>query len=187
MSVTPEQTLNGFSKFEFSISSEIETQIGKPFEGLDLNFYTQVDSSYKFPEISDDELLTLVQQQTFKYFWDFAHPVSGMARERNTSDATVTSGGSGFGVMAIVVAIERGFISREEGVGRLETIVDFLTEADRFHGAWPHWMNGTSGKIIPFSANDDGGDLVETAFMIQGLLTARQYLNATGHSGISTR
>jgi len=179
LSVTPEQTLNGFSKFEFNISSEIETQIGKPFEGLDLNFYTQVDSSYKFPEISDDELLTLVQQQTFKYFWDFAHPVSGMARERNTSDATVTSGGSGFGVMAIVVAIERGFISREEGVGRLETIVDFLTEADRFHGAWPHWMNGTSGKIIPFSANDDGGDLVETAFMIQGLLTARQYLNAT--------
>lgn len=177
VSLTSEQTLEGFGKFDFAISSDLENRTGKPFDGLNLTFYTKVDSSLKFPEISDDELLTLVQQQTFKYFWDFGHPVSGMARERNTSDATVTSGGSGFGVMAIIVAIERGFISREEGVDRLETIVDFLTEADRFHGAWSHWMNGTSGKTIPFSTNDDGGDLVETAFMIQGLLTARQYLN----------
>lgn len=178
LSVTPDQTLEGFGRFEFIIASQIENRIGKPFDGLSLNFYTQVDSSYKFPEITDDELLTLVQEQTFKYFWDFAHPVSGMARERSTSNATVTSGGSGFGIMSIVVAIERGFITREQGIDRLETIVDFLGQADRFHGVWPHWMNGTSGVTIPFSANDDGGDLVETAFMIQGLLTARQYLNA---------
>ena len=172
------ETLEGFAKSEFSISSTIENEIGKPFDGLDLNFYTEADTSLKFPMIPDEDLLTLVQQQTFKYFWDFGHPVSGMARERNTSGNTVTSGGSGFGIMSIIVGIERGFINRQEGIERLETIVGFLEQADRFHGVWPHWMNGETGKTIPFSSNDDGGDLVETAFMIQGLLTARQYLNS---------
>jgi hypothetical protein len=131
----------------------------------------------KFPPISDEDLLTLVQQQTFKYFWDFAHPVSGLARERNNSGDLVTIGGSGFGVMAILVGIERGFITRLEGVNRLAQIVDFLTTADRFHGVWPHWMNGNTGQTIPFSAKDNGGDLVETSFMAAGLLTVRQYLD----------
>ncbi len=127
-------------------------------------------------EMTDEELLTMVQQYTFRYFWDFAHPVSGMARERNTS-SIVTTGGSGFGVMAILVGIERGFISREEGLQRVEKICDFLTTADRFHGVWSHWMNGATGAAIPFSQYDDGGDLVETAFMIQGLLTARAFFD----------
>jgi hypothetical protein len=136
-----------------------------------------VDESPKFPVVTDEALLTLVQQQTFKYFWDFAHPVSGMARERNTSGDVVTSGGTGFGLMAMIVAIERGFISRSEGIERLKKIVTFLSSADRFHGTWPHWLNGSTGKVIPFSADDDGGDLVETSFLIQGLLTVREYLN----------
>ncbi|AHW59983.1 glucoamylase family protein [Draconibacterium orientale] len=178
ISVEISQELEGFSKTVFSISSDIENRIGKPFDGLELNFYTQADTTPKFPQISDEELLTLVQRQTFKYFWDFAHPVSGLARERNTSGNTVTTGGSGFGIMAILVGIERGFITRKQGVDRLETIVDFLTDADRFYGVWPHWLNGETGQTIPFSSNDDGGDLVETAFMMQGLLTVRQYLNS---------
>jgi hypothetical protein len=87
----------------------------------------------------------------------------------------VTTGGSGFGVMAILTAIDRNFITRKEGVERLEKIVGFLEKADRFHGAWPHWMHGETGKVKPFSKKDDGGDLVETAFMVQALLCARQY------------
>ncbi|WP_372651574.1 glucoamylase family protein [Draconibacterium sp.] len=178
ISVEISQEMEGFSKNVFAISSDIENRIDRSFDGLELNFYTQADTTPKFPVISNEELLTLVQRQTFNYFWDFAHPVSGLARERNTSGNTVTTGGSGFGVMSILVGIERGFITRQQGVDRLETIVDFLTNADRFHGVWPHWLNGETGKTIPFSTNDDGGDLVETAFMMQGLLTVRQYLNA---------
>ena len=178
ISVEISQEMEGFSKTVFAISSDIGNRINRPFDGLELNFYTQADTTPKFPEISDEELLTLVQEQTFKYFWDFAHPASGLARERNTSGNTVATGGSGFGVMSILVGIERGFITRQQGIDRLETIVDFLTEADRFHGVWAHWLNGETGQTIPFSSNDDGGDLVETAFMMQGLLTVRQYLNS---------
>jgi hypothetical protein len=127
--------------------------------------------------MSDEEFLDMVQEYTFRYFWDFAHPVSGMARERNTSGDLVTSGGSGFGVMAILVGIERGYITREQGRDRLIQIASFLQFADRFHGAWAHWMSGTTGNVIPFSQYDDGGDLVETCFLLQGLLTARQYFD----------
>jgi hypothetical protein len=169
--------LQGYTKHYFSVSSSLRSKTGNKYEGFSNWFTTTVDSSLKYPLISDDDLLTLIQQQTFKYFYDFADPFSGMARERNTSGTTVTTGGSGFGVMALVVGMERNFITRNEGVARLNKIISFLETADRFHGAWPHWINGSTGKVIPFSENDNGGDLVETAFMIQGLITARQYLN----------
>ncbi|MEN7550981.1 glucoamylase family protein [Rapidithrix thailandica] len=134
-------------------------------------------------EISEDSLLNLVQYHTFQYFWDGAEPTSGAARERYHSDNVypqndkhiVTTGGTGFGIMAILVGIERGFITREQGFQRLHQLVNWLEKADRFHGAWPHWMNGETGKVKPFSQKDDGGDLVETAFLAQGLLCARQY------------
>jgi hypothetical protein len=119
-----------------------------------------------------------VQQQTFKYFWEFAHPVSGLARERNTSGETVTTGGSGFGIMAIPVAVNRSFITRAQGLARMQTIVGFLKNtAQHFHGAFSHWMNGTTGAVVPFGTNDDGADIVETSYMMMGLITARQYFN----------
>jgi hypothetical protein len=156
--------------------------IGNNLGGTVLNNYTfifrtGIDSTAKFPLINDDELLTLVQQQTFKYFWDYAHPVSGLTRERLGSGELVTSGGSGFGLMAILVGIERNFITRQEGFERLNKIVSFLNhpDTDKFHGAFPHWLNGSTGKVIPFSQKDNGGDLVETAFLMQGLLTVKEY------------
>lgn len=128
--------------------------------------------------MSADELLTSVQHATFRYFWDYAHPVSGLARERTGSGDTVTTGGSGFGLMSIVVGVERGFVSRAEAAGRVRGMLAFLQDkAARHHGAWPHWLNGRTGETIPFSKFDDGGDLVETSYLAQGLLTARRYFD----------
>ena len=133
--------------------------------------------------MTDEELMTQVQHNTFQYFWNGAEPVSGMACERIHLDGVypdhdqtvVTSGGSGFGVMAILVGIERGFITRQEGFERLEKITGWLEKADRFHGMYPHWFYGETGKVKPFSKKDDGGDIVESAFLFQGLLCVRQY------------
>ena len=138
--------------------------------------------------MTDDEFLTMVQRATFRYFYDYAHPVSGLARDRLGGGNTVTSGGSGFGISALIVGIERGFISRSQGVERMLKILNFLsTKADRFHGAFPHFLNGETGQVIPFSQYDDGGDLVETSFMIQGLLTARQYFNISDSNEVKIR
>jgi hypothetical protein len=176
--LTVAEPLTHINRYRLSLSSSIRGTNGEVFTGFTRDFYTAIDPTPKFPIISDEELLTKVQQQTFKYFWDFGHPASGMARERNTSGDLVTSGGSGFGLMSIIVGIERGFITRTQGIERIDKILDFLETADRFHGAWSHWINGNTGDVIPFSANDNGGDLVETSFLVQGLITVRQYLNA---------
>ncbi|WP_179021994.1 glucoamylase family protein [Winogradskyella forsetii] len=131
--------------------------------------------------LTNDELMDLTQESTFKYFWDFAETNSGAARERyhpndpGNSQNVVTTGGSGFGLMAILVGIERGYITPTEGFNRLNQIITFFENADRFHGAWPHWIDGATGNVIPFSTEDDGGDLVETAFLVQGLICVKEY------------
>ena len=133
--------------------------------------------------LSDEQLLDLVQKQTFQYFWDGAEPHSGAARERIHMDGNypqndenvVAAGATGFGIMAMISAIDRNYISRDEGVARLTKIMNFLGKADRFHGAWPHWMYGETGKVKPFSTKDDGGDLVESSFVAQALICVRQY------------
>jgi hypothetical protein len=128
---------------------------------------------------TDDELLSMVQEATFRYYWEAGHPEAGLAPEVMPGDPNLLAlGGSGFGVMAMIVAAERGFERREEVAGRILKIVRFLARADRFHGVWPHFLNGDTGRVIPyFGIYDDGGDLVETAFMMQGLLAARQYFD----------
>ena len=133
---------------------------------------------------SDDAMLDYIQRVHFNYMWDGAEPTSGLARERIHLDGeypehdqdVVTTGGSGFGIAGLVVAMERGFITRDQGVERLTRIVDFLERADRFHGVWPHWLHGPTGKVKPFGQKDNGGDIVESSFLMQGLLCARQYL-----------
>lgn len=176
--ITPSAALQPITKYILTASTGLLSKAGSKLQSsVTVNLITAVDDTDKFARISDDELLTLVQKQTFKYFWDFGHPASGLARERNTSGNTVTSGGSGFGIMALVTGISRNFISRAEGLSRMQKIVAFLKTADRFHGAYPHWLDGNSGKVIPFSTKDDGGDLVETSYLMAGLITARQYFN----------
>lgn len=152
-----------------------------PGQGMDPDLYDQLHPKLE-KELTDEQLMDSIQYYTLKYFTDAAHS-SGMTRERNhpsrpSFDAnTVTSGGSGFGVMALIAGANRGFITRSQARVQIEKICDFLINSDRFHGAFPHWYYGDSGKVKPFSSDDNGGDLVETAFMIQGLLTARQYFN----------
>ncbi len=177
--VKPSQSLQPLSRYLLTVSAALSSQKGgKLTSPVSFGFLTSIDSSDKFPTISDNALLDKVQQQTFKYFWEFGHPVSGLARERNTSGDLVTTGGSGFGIMAIVTAISRNFITRADGLARMQTIVSFLkNNAQKFHGAFPHWLNGSTGAIIPFSQNDNGADIVETSYLMEGLLTARQYFN----------
>lgn len=133
--------------------------------------------------MSDEELLTMVEEECFRYYWEQgSHPQAGMALESVPGDPrVVATGASGFGIMSILVGMDRGFITRQQGVERLTRIVTFLEKADRYHGAWAHFMDGSTGKALAvFGMFDNGGDLVETAFLVQGLLAAREYVNGPG-------
>ncbi|MDR0794377.1 MAG: beta-glucosidase [Chitinophagaceae bacterium] len=181
MLISPAANINYLNECIFSISTFLKSAHGKSLTNSPtITFHTTLDSTDKFLRLSDSALLDLVQKQTFKYFWDFGHPVSGLARERNNdNNDIVTTGGSGFGIMAMVVAVHRGFISRSEAVARLNTITNFLTaKCQRWHGAFSHWINGSTGVTVPFG-NNNGADIVETSYLLEGLLTARQYFNNT--------
>ena len=187
--ITPKSNLNPLTKYFVKVLPNLLSNNQTKFDSnLQIFLTTSFDNSDKFPIISDSLLLDLVQRQTFKYFWDFGHPVSGMARERNTSGDLVTSGGTGFGIMAIIVGVERKFITRKQGLDRLNTMTDFLQNtAIKYHGAFPHWLNGATGATIPFSTKDDGADLVETSYLMQGLLTARQYFSGSNTDEINLK
>ena len=183
------QKLDAISKYTLTLTTGIQSANKTPLPSINVyDLITAIDSVDKFPRISDDELLTLIQKQTFKYFWDFGHPVSGMSRERNTSGDLVTTGGTGFGIMSIIVGIERHFITQSQGLARINTIVEFLkNKCTRYHGVYAHWVNGATGATIPFSAKDNGADLVETSLLMQGLLTARQYFKGNNPEEIVLR
>jgi hypothetical protein len=161
---------------------------------------TYVDHSYRETEFSNvltastrpmthDELLDMIQEANFRYYWDGAEPNSGLALENIPGDPTmIATGASGFGIMAIIAGVKRGFITREQAVQRFLKITDFLLKADRFHGVFPHFLDGTTGKVVPFfGPADNGGDLVETSFLMQGLLTARQFFNGTDRNETQIR
>ena len=130
--------------------------------------------------LTDEQAMKKKKKDAIKYFWDYAEPNSKLGRERYLVDNPafeankVTTGGSGFGLMSLIVGVERGFIPRKEAVARMTTAMDFLEKADRFHGAWAHWMDGKTGHAISFGKKDDGGDIVETAFLCQGLIAVRE-------------
>ncbi|MCW3092569.1 MAG: hypothetical protein JWP81_3638 [Ferruginibacter sp.] len=178
--IQPSSPLKYLTKYHFKISTTLQSAGNGSFTtAVDKDFITRIDSSFKFPVLTDNALLDLVEKQTFKYFWDFSHPVSGLARERSNGDNNiVTSGGSGFGIMSLITGISRNFITRADGLAKIQLITAFLKNtAQNFKGAFPHWLHGATGVAIPFSQKDNGADLVETSYLIQGLLCARQYFN----------
>lgn len=137
----------------------------------------------KTRKMTDEDLLDMVEFYTFRYFWHGAEPNSGMAPERIHLDGEypdndphiVTTGGTGFGLFGLIAGIERGWVTRDQGLERMDRIVSFLEKADRYHGVWAHWIDGKTGKTKPFSPKDDGADLVESSFLMQGLIAVREY------------
>ena len=187
--IQPGSTLKALTRYTIYLSPALKSVSDINLSASQsIKLLTPVDSSDKYSRISDNQLLDLIQSTTFKYFWDFGHPVSGMARERNSSGDVVTTGGTGFGVMSLIASVDRSFISRTEGLARMNKMVNFLlNNCTRYHGVFSHWINGSTGATVPFSPKDDGGDLVETSFLMQGLLCARQYFNGTSADEISLR
>jgi len=180
----PVKTVTSATYMDFSSTDKLDTfyYYIEALSGLNQSLATSDTIQAIENTMRDAELMDMVQKYTFRYFWDEGHPVSGMARERNNSEDIVTTGGSGFGIMGILVGIENGYITRSEGANRIIKIISFLQYAEKFHGAFPHWMNGRTGKVVPFSQFDNGGDLVETAFLMQGLLAARQFFDVNNNT-----
>ena len=174
-----EVTGNDFMDFSIGKSDDSRTYIYRICpSGFPVDSAAAFEVKAEVPAASDSVLLDMVQKYTLKYFTDFAHPHTGLARERSNdiNGDIVTTGGTGFGLMSLIAGAERGFITRERALDIITKTVTFLEKCEKFHGAWAHWYDGDTGKTFSFSKYDDGGDIVETAFLAEGLITVRQWL-----------
>jgi hypothetical protein len=138
--------------------------------------------SAKATPYDEAAFLTELQEAGFRYFWEMAHPVSGLSRENLPGwDRNLCSiGSTGFSMFNYIVGVERGFITRKQAAERVLKATDFLlNDVDRFFGIYPHWVNGETGKVIPFEVGNDGSDMVETSFLVMGLFAAREYFDGT--------
>ncbi|MGZ5135881.1 MAG: glucoamylase family protein, partial [Flavitalea sp.] len=135
--------------------------------------------SAKTRHMTDEEILTMVQEACFRFYWEGAEKQSGLSKENMPGRRNmIATGASGFGMMALIAGTERRFITRDESVDRFLQIVHFLERTETFHGAFSHFVDGPTKKVEPFfGKRDNGGDLVETSFLIQGLLAARSYFD----------
>ncbi len=139
-------------------------------------------------DFTDDELLDMFERYTFRYFWEGAHQATGMALERsNGSETTAATGATGMGLLAMIVAYEREYKPREEIKDRILMILNFIENCDRHHGAWSHWYNADTYKTQSFSPDDDGGDLVETSYLVQGLIALKNYFTGDDQKSITIR
>ena len=139
--------------------------------------YTANDDTYAPAAVR--AVMNEQQQRVIDYFYRGAEATTGMACNSSSDPSVLTTGATGFGVMNLIIGAERGWISRDDAAARIVKIVRFLKTADRFAGAWAHWYKPT-GRITPFGDQVQAGELVETAFMMGGLLTACEYF--TGDS-----
>lgn len=172
--------ISGYSDFTGSSGKNYSYKISFVYTNYEESPLSEINHA-QTRQMSDEELLTMIQEANFRYYWDGAEPNSGLALENIPGRSTmIATGASGFGIMALIVGTDRGFISRQEFIERIGKIVDFLTKAEKFHGAFSHFIDGTTGKAVAFFGPvDNGGDLVETSFLLQGLLAAKQYLSTS--------
>ncbi len=178
--------ISGFSDFTGSQSGKISYKLTYLDQNCrETDFSNVLTASTR--SMTDEELLDMIQQSHFRYYWDGCEPNSGLALENIPGRSTmIATGASGFGIMAIIAAAKRNFITRDQAIERFVRISDFLLKADRYHGVFPHFLDGTTGKTVAFfGGHDNGGDLVETSFLMQGLLAARQYF--TGKDANETK
>jgi hypothetical protein len=166
-------------------NSEVFYRVVSTFQG---NESEPAETSAQIRDFSDDELMDMVQRYTFRYFWEGAHQATGMALERsNGSGRTAASGATGMGLMAMIVAHEREYKPHEEIKDRILKILEFLENCERHHGAWSHWYNADTYQTQPFSADDDGGDIVETSFVAQGLIALKNYFSGADAKSVQIR
>ncbi len=179
--VRPATALDYLSCYQLELLANLRSNNGGTLSSeQQIEIQTIVNPADKRSRISDEALLDTIQKATFNYFWTYDSETSGLVPDRNTASKDYCAiGATGFGIMTIPAAIERGFITRQAGLNRMLKMVDFLkNKVSSYKGVFPHYVNGKTGAVIA-SGNLDGWDVVETSFLMMGLLTARQYFDGS--------
>lgn len=128
----------------------------------------------------DDAFLEDLERRMFLYFWEQADPKTGLVPDRARTDGSpldenhqdvASIASTGFGLTALCIAAERGWIKPVEAKARVRaTLLYFAERAEEFHGWFYHWLDAKTGARRWMSEVSS----IDTALLLAGVLTARQ-------------
>ena len=141
---------------------------------------------------SDDEFLEYVQQTSFDYFWYLANPSNGLVPDRSTTTSPCSIAAVGFGLTAIGIGIDHGWISRTRGVARvLTTLNTFLNgpQGSNTSGTIGHkgWFYHFLEMNTALRSSSSELSSIDTALLLAGILYSKQYFDGTNTDEISIR
>ncbi len=137
------------------------------------------ERSTRLPALSDDQLLLEIQRRAVLFFWERAHPITGLVNDRaNNFGAdryTISScAATGFGLAALPIGIEHGWLGRKDALNRAETTLRFLLSMPQVHGWMPHFISNDNGARVDNSEYSS----IDTALLVAGALVCVQYFAA---------
>lgn len=132
--------------------------------------------------ISDDTLLDRLQRAAFDYFLQEVDPANGLIADTSRENSPSSIAVVGFGLSTYPVAVERGWMTRAEGVNRSLSVLRFFHDSDQsdspdatgYKGFYYHFLDMHTGARVWRSELS----MVDTAFLIAGVLVASTYFNS---------
>ena len=134
------------------------------------------------PFANDDQFLEYVQQTTFDYFWYLANPDNGLVPDRSTTSSPCSIAAVGFGLTAIGIGIDHGWISRTQGVARVLTTLNTFLNGPQgtstsgtigYRGWFYHFLDMNTAVRSPSSELSS----IDTALLLAGILYVKQYFD----------
>ena len=144
------------------------------------------------PALTTEALLDTLQHTAFDYFWNEANPTNGLIKDRSTLSSPCSIASLGFGLSAICIGIDHGWVSRDDGRARIRTALQTLWTKPQGNA-----LSGTIGyKGLYYHFLDMPGALrtwdcelstIDTALLFAGIIDAKQYFDTADPVDVEVR
>ncbi len=140
----------------------------------------------------DVAVLDSLQYRGFLYFWNEANPANGLVKDRNTPGSVSSIAATGFGLSALCIAVDHGWITREAARSRvLTTLQTFWTGPQGpgtdgtigYKGLFYHWLDMSTARRTWNSELST----IDTALLFAGILHAREYFSTVDPADVQIR
>jgi hypothetical protein len=144
------------------------------------------------PTLTTEALLDSLQRTSFEYFWEQANPVNGLIRDRSQTGSPCSIAAQGFGISAICIAIDHGWVTREAGRARIRLGMQTLWNGPQSDASFG--VNGYKGLFYHFLDINSGMrtwscelSTIDTALLMAGILDAREYFDTADAGDVELR
>jgi len=146
-------------------------------------------SSTAPPPLTDDQFLDAIERAIFLYFWEQASSTTGLVKDRalaagNDTSTVASIAATGFGLTALCVADQRGYMASADIAARVQSALTFLlNQMPNQNGFFFHYVDMNTGQRV----NGSEVSSIDTAILMCGILTCRQYFQDQQIADLATQ